>query len=65
MKTAIFDTHGHDTTWNERSGQMVTVLRPLTEEDADLELVGPMYRIQFGDGTITDAFENELTYIVA
>ena len=63
METAIFNTHGHDTTWNHRSGEMVTVLRPLTEDEADLELVGPMYKVCFADGTTTDAFENELTAV--
>ena len=55
-----FNTHGGDTSWNDRSGQVVEVLRPLTEDEADLFDVGPMYRIRFADGTETDAFEDEL-----
>lgn len=56
----IFDTHGGDSELNERSGQLVEVVRPLTEEEADLFDVGPMYRIRFPDGFETDAFEDEL-----
>lgn len=56
----VFNTHGGDTSWNDRSGQIVEVHRPLTEEEADLFDVGPMYRIRFQDGTETDAFEDEL-----
>ena len=63
MITAIFNTHGQDTTWNSRSGEMVTVLRPLTEDEADLDLTGKMYKVRFEDGTVTDAFENELTAV--
>lgn len=55
-----FDTHGGDSKLNERSGQLVEVVRPLTEEEADLFDVGPMYRIRFPDGFETDAFEDEL-----
>ena len=65
METAIFNTHGNDTKWNSRSGEMVTVLRPLTEDEADIEYLGPMYKIRFADGTMTDAFEDELTAVVA
>lgn len=56
----VFSTHGGDTSWNDRSGQVVEVLRPLTEDEADLFDVGPMYRIRFADETETDAFEDEL-----
>ena len=57
----IFDTRGGDTELNDRSGETVTVIRALTEEEADLEDVGPMYKIEFSDGFRTDAFEDELT----
>lgn len=57
----IFDTRGGDTDLNGRSGETVTVIRALTEEEADLEDVGPMYKIEFADGFSTDAFEDELT----
>ena len=56
----VFNTHGGDTSWNDRSGQVVEVLRPLTEDEADLFDVGPMFRIRFQDGTETDAFADEL-----
>ena len=60
---AIFDTHGHDSTLNHRSGEKVKIIRPLTEKEADLQEVGPMYKIQFIDGFITDAFIDELDII--
>ncbi len=63
MKRAKFDTHGADTTLNERSGQIVEILRPLTDQEHDREDVGNMYKIQFSDGLITDAFEDELEKI--
>ena len=60
MKYAIFDTHGGDSKVNSRIGERVEVIRSLTEKEADLLDVGPMYRIKFQDGTETDAFEDEL-----
>lgn len=58
----IYDSHGGDSTLNERTGERCTVLRALTEEEADLADVGPMYEIQFEkDGFTTDAFGDELT----
>lgn len=56
----IFDTHGGDSTWNSRSGSEVTVLRALTEAEADIADVGPMYRVAFLDGVETDVFLDEL-----
>ena len=58
----VFDSHGGDSSLNERTGESCTVLRALTEEEADLADVGPMYEIQFEkDGFTTDAFGDELT----
>lgn len=62
MTAAVFDTHGGDSTWNDRSGERVEVLRPLTEDEADLDDVGPMFKIRFADGVETDAFADELTF---
>lgn len=56
----VFDTHGGDSKLNERSGQVVELVRPLTEKEADLAETGPMYRIRFPDGHETDAFDDEL-----
>ena len=58
--TYIFDTHGADSELNCRSGQLVKVIRPLTEQEADIEEVGPMYKVEFADGFQTDVFEDEL-----
>ena len=57
---ATFDTHGQDTELNHRSGERVEIIRPLTEDEADIFDVGPMFRIRFADGTEVDAFEDEL-----
>ncbi len=59
----VFNTHGGDSTWNERSGETCMVLRSLTPDEADMFDVGPMYRIVFSDGQLADAFEDELTRI--
>lgn len=59
-KFMLFDTHNGDSQLNSRSGQMVEVLRELTEAEADVADVGPMYHIKFPDGLETDAFEDEL-----
>ena len=56
----IFDTHGNDSEFNNRSGQEVEVIRPLTSNECDIEEVGNMYHIRFDDGYETDAFEDEL-----
>ena len=37
-----------------------TVIRPLTEQEADIEEVGPMFKIRLEDGAEQDAFEDEL-----
>lgn len=42
------------------SGQTVTIVRPLTADEADLAEVGPMSRIKFSDGYEADAFDDEL-----
>ena len=59
-KTYIFNTI--DTELLKYSGQMVTIIRPLTEYEADIFDVGNMYKIRFADGYERDAFEDELTY---
>ena len=61
----IFDTHGGDSQLNDRTGQIVTVIRPLTRTEADITDVGPMYKIRFEDGYETDAFEDELLDITS
>lgn len=58
MRTAIF--HSTATYLDHRTGQAVEILRPLTSDEADLDEVGPMFRIRFSDGYETDAFEEEL-----
>ena len=45
--------------WKERSGQEVMIIYRLTEAVVDEE-VGAMYKIRFSDGTLADAFEDEL-----
>jgi hypothetical protein len=48
------DTEPH---LGERDGRYVDVLRPLTEDEADIP---DMYKIRFLDGYETDAFGDEL-----
>lgn len=43
------------------SGQRCVVMRPLTEEEADISDVGPMYRVRFEDGFEADAYDDELS----
>lgn len=59
-ETYVFDTHGGDSTWNERSGQRCVAVRPLTRQECDIDDVGPMWRVRFEDGIETDAFQDEL-----
>lgn len=58
---AVFDTHGLDSRLNARSGEVVTVLRPLASREADLQETGPMYKIKFTDVYETGAFADELS----
>lgn len=58
----IYDSHGGDSKLNDRSGQVVEVIRPLTADEADLVETGPMYHIRFSDGFETDAFLDELSH---
>lgn len=39
----------------------VTILRPLTSSEADLDEVGPMFRCMAKDGRTFDAFNDELS----
>lgn len=47
--------------YRERSGDAVTIVRPLTAGECDVDEVGQMYRIRFTDGVEADAFANELS----
>ncbi len=57
-----FDTSGTDSTWKAYDGKKCTVIRPLTQEEADIDDVGPMWRIRFNDRRKceTEAFDDEL-----
>ena len=56
----IYDSHEADTTMNHLTGQEVEIIRPLTEDEADIEEVGMMYKCKFEDGEIRDCFDDEL-----
>lgn len=43
------------------NGTEVVVIRPLTEDEADIEDIGNMYKVRFYDGYERDAFEDELS----
>lgn len=38
----------------------VEVIRPLTDEEADIADVGNMYQVKFNDGYVSAVFEDEL-----
>lgn len=44
------------------NGTKVEIIRPLTDEECDIEDVGDMYKVRFYDGYIRDAFEDELSW---
>ena len=59
-------THPHPSNTSEqdlavRSGQRVTIVRPLGEDDGVDAEVGPMLRVRFTDGHESDVFEDELS----
>lgn len=50
-----------DSELRKYNGTKVEVIRPLTEDEADLFDVGNMYNVRFEDGYTRDAFEDELS----
>lgn len=56
----VFDSHGTDSKLRKYDNSPCVVKRALTEEEVDISDVGRMYRIQFSDGRVADAFEDEL-----
>ena len=44
-----------------RSGSKVDVVRPLTIDEADIDEVGPMFKVRWRDGFEADVFEDELS----
>ena len=42
------------------NGKRCVILRALREDEADQTDVGVMYKVQFDDDTVIDAFEDEL-----
>lgn len=63
-KQYIFVTSSESSPYVELDGTVVTVLRPLTAQEADLEETGPMYRVRQSadpwEQPEFDAFEDEL-----
>lgn len=55
---AIFTTTQSNLTY--LNGNEVTVLRELEEAECDIDDVGYMYEVKFFDGTIKQAFADEL-----
>lgn len=56
----VYDSHNGDSGLNVRTGQVVEVLRELTDREADIADVGRMFHVRFADGFETDVFEDEL-----
>lgn len=46
---------------SEIKNAKVTILRLLTSEEADLFDIGPMYKVQMADGSVEEAFYDELS----
>lgn len=42
------------------TGQGAVLVRPLTSDEADIDDVGPMWRVRFDNGEEHDAFADEL-----
>ena len=45
----------------QHNGKDVKVIRALTDQEADLSDVGPMYKVATSDGSMLDVFEDELS----
>lgn len=58
-KKYIFNTT--DTELTKYNGKEVEIIRPLTEDEADIVDVGNMYKARFFDGYERDVFEDELS----
>lgn len=56
--TKIFNTTQSDLL--KYNGMRANIIRELTSDEADINEVGMMYKIQFTNGDIIDAFEDEL-----
>lgn len=56
---AIFRTT--DSELMKYNGTEVEIIRPLTNDECDIEDVGAMFKVRFYDGYIRDAFADELT----
>lgn len=50
-----------DSELEKYDGTEVEVIRPLTEDEADIFDVGNMYKVRFADGYENDVFEDELS----
>lgn len=59
MEKYIFNTT--DTELKQYNGTKVEIIRPLTEDEADIFDVGNMYKVKFYDGYERDVFEDELS----
>ena len=55
-----FNTHGGDSELNHRSGERIFVIEQIDPSTYDFEDIGPMYRVEFEDGTVISAFEDEI-----
>jgi len=57
----MFTSTDSDAKRNGKVNVEVEIVRPLTDQEADLDEVGKMYKIRFADGHIEDAFVDELS----
>lgn len=55
--------HSTDSELSKYNGTEIEIIRPLTNEECDIEDVGVMYKVRFYDGYIRDVFEDELSEV--
>ncbi|MBQ8248112.1 MAG: hypothetical protein IJZ42_13370 [Lachnospiraceae bacterium] len=53
--------HTSDNDLAKYNGTEVEIIRPLSDDECDIEDVGNMYKVRFHDGYVRDAFADELT----
>lgn len=56
----VFDTHGITTEYSKYAGMTGTIIRQLTELEADIHDVGMMYLVKLENGVEIHAFEDEI-----
>ena len=56
----VFNSHGGDSELVGRDGSTVDIIGKLSPDEYDECETGPMYKVRFADGFVTDAFMDEI-----